>query len=461
MRRYLTEYDRAYPVFLYLSKAGHPMGGSLLIKKWRDGIEAFGPFEKPQGEGLVHFTLSMPVGRTLTDQAWHEVATHVLHASGLPPDLVPWVQWGREGTACDHIHIVAGKQTFTRRSLEVSHSLAATDRLERDVCQRLSLAEPIWREDPGLILTPPVAKRKKGTAGQATWLANDLNDAMAKGMPVSLDELNLALEIRNSPWRLSLAPDQTGLLIPRNILTTRAVNPKDAGSAFSSSFILKRLALSARLQTVSLQLLIGRVIELIRKTPEFVNKMKGQQSAKTQRSPTYTLEDRQDSRRCETIAPAFAIVGRGRERSVSGGRSGIDRPIGRPRRAIERPGANNARPGQRDDNSEGSSGSFTIGYGFPIGQALSRGQWLRLVYAAARKSGVRLRHRFGPNGSALTLISEEGEFAVLDLIERHLIDDGNQGQCPWRSFLTELSRTSNCHLETPDTLTSEELPEPP
>lgn len=448
MRRFLSRYDQAYPVFLYLSKSGQIMGGSLAEKEWRGAVHAFRQFEKPQGEGLVHLTLSLPSGMTMSDAEWHDVSMHVLQASGLPPDLVPWVQWGRERTTCDHIHIVAGTQTFTGRTLDVSNSLAATDRLERDLCQRFSLPEPLWRDDPGTILNPQISKRSRRKTGQAAWFATDVDRCMTRYLPTSLDELNDALDASESPWEVTPSPDRPGLLVPRNILTGRSINPRDAGTAFGSSLILKRIALAARLQAVSLQIVFDRVFRLIRTTPHINKLLKGLHDATNRQSQIDPGEDRQNSRRREPLTSVATIGGRGRARHVSRRRARTDRFVDRAGWSDERSSSYHAADDRRDADAPETGENITRRYDISDRHPRRRAEWLIAVYNAARKSGVVLRHRFGLQGSAITLIGDGGNLAAIDMVERHVLSEGDQSDEYWQNFLDDFAGSTGCTNET-------------
>ena len=122
MRRWTTFHDRAAPLVAYLARDGHALAGS--VPAWTPAAlrAALQPYERPRGRGLLHITLSLPRGRTLSDAGWHDVADHVLARTGLPPDLVAWIAWGRETSACDHIHIVVARETVTRRPLTIATS---------------------------------------------------------------------------------------------------------------------------------------------------------------------------------------------------------------------------------------------------------------------------------------------------------------------------------------------------
>lgn len=210
MRRYTTFHDQAGSVFSYLSKDGQILFGSLPVLNWRQACDMFSPFEAPQGHGLVHMTLSMPAGTRLSNSTWADVARLVLSRSGLPSEMTPWTLWGGEDTRCDHVHIVSALQTFGGRPLEVSTSIRATDRLERDICQRLGLPEPQWRPNPNFVLAPIIPKRSQRYSGQAAWMVSDLNAVMTDARPTTLGDLNKVLENRGSPWRVELSPGSPG-----------------------------------------------------------------------------------------------------------------------------------------------------------------------------------------------------------------------------------------------------------
>lgn len=161
------------------------------------------------------------------------------------------------------MHIVAARQTFTGRPLEVLTSVRETDRLERDLHERLQLDELPWQSDPELTLMPSVAKRMHRKSRQASWFAADLNAAMWAMRPTTIEDLDQAFEIQKSPWRVALDPDRTDRLVPTNSYTGRSLNPKFAGAAFSSQLILKRLSFAAHLRALGLALFLARVSELV------------------------------------------------------------------------------------------------------------------------------------------------------------------------------------------------------
>lgn len=241
------------------SKDGHVLSGSVPEKTTKALIKFFARFEEPKGEGLVHFTLSLPAGRQLSEEQWHEVARYVLRASGLPPDIVPWVVWGGEQTNCDHVHIIAARQTFTGRALEVATSVAFTQKLARDLCHRLSLPEPDWMPDPEMCLEMPIPKRRQRKNASAFQFATDVNSVMGRFRPETLDMLNRGLRRIKSPWQIDICTQNAGYLIPEDTQTGRRINPRDAGPAFSSKNILRRLVFATRHRLARTALFLRRI----------------------------------------------------------------------------------------------------------------------------------------------------------------------------------------------------------
>jgi hypothetical protein len=141
VRRYTTFHSLAETILPYLSKGGVVLTGSMPVRTWRQAVDFLRPFDAQHGQGIVHFTLSMPRGASLSEIQWLVVARHVLRSSGLPPEQVPWLLWGREATSCDHVHIVSACQTFVGQPLCVATSVHTTDRLECDLRQRLGLPD--------------------------------------------------------------------------------------------------------------------------------------------------------------------------------------------------------------------------------------------------------------------------------------------------------------------------------
>ncbi|MCB5200241.1 hypothetical protein LGQ03_13400 [Loktanella sp. TSTF-M6] len=460
MRRYTTFPSQAFPILSYLSKDGQILSGSMPVHTLRQACDMLRPFEAPQGAGLVHMTLSMPVGRTLTDDVWLAVARRVLIASGLPSEIVPWIMFGREATHCDHIHIVAALQTFTGRHLEIATSVRETDRIERDVCQLLGLPDPSWRPDPEMVLAPPITVRARRKSGQAAWFAGDLNAVMSKARPASLSALNDVLRARGSPWSLTLSENSPGMLIPRNVLTGKTINPRLAGSAYSSVLILNRLALAARIRAVALTVFLRRVAEAIRNLPELTHTLKGPSHDRPEYGPRPHARDaRQDARGRAAVAPAVAAP-----RPRSGGhydrvRGQVDRAAGRSRRSAD--GTDRSVHGTNGGNVRPAvaAGRPPGRHGLPDGERRSRGGWVTLIYRLARRGSLHLRHRFVADGSAIMLMGKSGERAILDMAETVIITGDDIPLGPWRDLLDRLVRDAGCTIDLiPDAVTQNDDP---
>ena len=245
MRRFTTFHDHSTGLGHYLKKDGCMFTGSISETDPVRAVAALRSFEVPQGDGLVHFTLSMPKGQILSLCDWHEVAVRVLNKSGLPSALVPWFAWGREETSCDHVHIVSALETFNRRPLALKKSLAATDALERDIVHFLGLPEPNWHPNPKQSLMANLKKSEKVSKGSKATLADDLNHAFECGLPSSVRELSDTLAASGSDWCIEASIINEAYLTPRHLVTGEQVNPKDLGTGFSSSSLHARFIFAA------------------------------------------------------------------------------------------------------------------------------------------------------------------------------------------------------------------------
>lgn len=247
MRRFTRHHDRAAPLVRYLSGDGRAIAGSL--PAWTPSAlrHALRPFERPHGAGLLHFTLSLPRGRRLPDEGWHDVAAFVLDRTGLPPDLTPWIAWGREATACDHLHIVAARETFACRRLDPATSRLATDRLERDLADRLGLPDPVWTLEPRTPLLADLRARAVRDPDLRSF-GDALNRAVDIYLPADVTALNGAIAGTGGDWVVEPSGLRPGLLEARHLVTGVVINPNDAGRGFGSRALLRRLALAARLR---------------------------------------------------------------------------------------------------------------------------------------------------------------------------------------------------------------------
>ncbi|MDX5365245.1 MAG: hypothetical protein LPK90_02400, partial [Alphaproteobacteria bacterium] len=210
-------------------------------------------FRRSDGEVIFHITLSMPKGMILSDDDWLAVIRHVLAASGLPPDVVPWIAMGRENSTCDHVHVFGALSTFAGRPLDVNTSVAFTDALQLDLCHRLDLPEP-----PALQL--PSRRDSNDASGPSKSMSFPiaLENAFQRFRPTTVRALDTALRALSPRWALAKTDDpEEVLVLDRHTGATR--NPRTFGKRYSSHAIFKRLADMARLESLWLLRFFARV----------------------------------------------------------------------------------------------------------------------------------------------------------------------------------------------------------
>lgn len=62
-----------------------------------------------------------------------------------------------------------------------------------------------------------------------------------------------------------------------------------------------------------------------------------------------------------------------------------------------------------------------------------------MIYGAAQKSEVSLKHRFVARGSAVMLMGKDGQRAILDMRDRHLIPDDELTSDGWSGMLDAIN----------------------
>ena len=366
----------------------------------------FKRFEKPQGSGLVHLTLSMPETMRLSDRDWHEVGTYVLHLSGLPPDLVPWIMVGREPTRCDHVHLLSALQTWSGRELELATSPRFTDALDRTIRHHLGMPELDWHLPPEVSLVSPVRSAKRQQL--ATSFANDINHAIDFYLPATLDELNTALGRVGSNWTVSASNDQDGLLTPYDDVLKVSINPADAGSHFSSRTIMARLEFARRVATARAAQFITRVSRIIH--PDQIPTLKiGTEHDNNSRQRSFEDQDRPRAGRYQEAASASGALGTTGPRPDQRVRRETDGADGRDHGGLRR-----ARPPIQSDAPKLRRGEPEIGF-LAGDRRRGRGHWLIRLHMLARRLGVRIKTCFEAGGQVIRVTDRELMVMRLDL----------------------------------------------
>jgi len=430
MRRHATFHDRSARWVHYV-EAAETLSGSIPVLDAGKIVRWFKRFEKPKGAGLVHFTLSLPEDMRLSDREWHDVATYVLDASGLPPELVPWVMAGREKTRCDHVHILSAMQTWSGRELEVATSKRFTDALDRTVRHHLGIPELAWHLPPQTSLVSPIRASRKHD--QARRFAQDFNHAMDIYLPTTLHELNSALGCVGSTWTVSGSLKRGGLLTPFDNFWQLGINPINAGTHFSSKAIVARLAFAKRVATArAAQFIVqlGRIIH-----PQNIPTLKAgnQNGIPNSRQRSLENEDRLRARGHQEVAPPFDTTRTGGPRpdhEFRGKAHGADdRDQGvlrRTRSAVQSDAAKLRGPKQKN--------------GFPAGRRGSgRGHWLIKLHLLARSLGIRIKSCFEAGGQIIKVTAAENAVMLVDLRAMTIdVDD--------RSAVVEIKRLRSAFL---------------
>ena len=208
MRRFLTFHWRADVVGDYPDASAVMIGGTVPAMTPKAAAKFLARFTRSDEKTIFHITLSMPKGMSLSDDEWLAVIRHVLAASGLPPDLLPWIAIGRENASCDHVHVFGALSTFAGRPLERKTSVAFTDALQLDLCHRLDLPEP-----PALQL----AARRCSEDGEGLSTSKSfpitLENAFHRFRPKTVRALNAALHALSPRWAMVTTEKTEELLI--------------------------------------------------------------------------------------------------------------------------------------------------------------------------------------------------------------------------------------------------------
>ncbi len=406
MRRHASFHDHSTQWGHYIH-SGIILSGNIPDLEPGRIVRWFKRFEKPQGSGLVHFTLSMPEGLRLSDREWHDVASYVMDLSGLPPDLVPWVMAGREKTRCDHVHILSGLETWSGRKLEIATSKRFTDALDRNVRHHLGIPELDWHLPPEASLVSPIRASKQHA--QAKSFAEDFNYAMDFYLPTKLDELNAALGRVGSTWTVSGSLSRGALLTPFDDFCKVSINPVDAGAHFSSKALIARLAFAKRVATARATQFIARLarkihpdnIPILRTGKQHDIPNPGQRSAEN--------EDGPHAGGHQETTPASDPAGTGEPRPDLGFRGKAHGVDGRDQRRLHR-----ARSSVQGDAPELRGREQEAG--FPSRRrATGRGHWLIRLRLLARALGIRVKTCFEDRGQIINATDDENAVMRLDL----------------------------------------------
>lgn len=454
MRPYRTFHDRTSQIGHYVGREGRVLTGSVPETDPGRLMRWFECYDYPKGLGVVHTTLSLPPDLHLSDADWHAITTRVLERSGTPPDLVPWFAWGEHVSNCEHVHIVAARQTWAGRPLEVRTSRRATDALAVDLAHRLGLREPHWSVTPDLVLISPV---RKGARQPVTDFANDVNRAFDHHLPTTLAELNDALIAVDSWWSVAPSPTRPGLLVPRHGQTGEAFNPKAAGHAFKSAGLNARMRLALRLRIGRAAMALRQLARLISPTtiPTLKKDLAYAQTS-TNRPEigrgSSDLEDRRDARGYPQVVALAEPAGAGQSRPDDQLRRAAAGLHATDRRGLPEPGRSVPRPAHRGPRHQRKAQ-------FPDRRFVSRGRWILRFISLARQHAIALRHRVDLASDSL-LLRLDGEDPVRFSFSDRAFDPRSFSGSATNLRFADLARAQYGFALVPDSIASPDASEP-
>lgn len=69
------------------------------------------------------------------------------------------------------------------------------------------------------------------------------------------------------------------------------------------------------------------------------------------------------------------------------------------------------------------------------------------IYRAAKRVGIKIKHRFVSNQTALLVSGPHGEFVINDLVEGMLIENEENSCSGWGQFMGEVEKIPGCWRE--------------
>lgn len=420
MRRYTTFLPQIAPVGKYLNKGGIIIDGTIPCDGLPEQVHFLERYECPGQTSFVHFTLSLPEGRDLTNPDWRWVIAKVLEASGVPCLMTPWFAVGREPSRCSHIHIVSALRTFDGRQLEVRTSPAATNNLHRDLCHHLDLPEPRIIEDPSKCLAPDTNLRGAGTAKSSCVYA--LKQAFRNHKPGTLDQLNAALSSGESDWSFVRNVEQPNHLWATSEFHGERLNPMSLGPAYKSSVIRKRLRFARRLRLTGLYLSVARVLRALSSKTLSKTFNQGKTHHDTPRPITsHAPQDRRSSKGRAIPASTHGMAGsrqpdpsRRSDRTIAG-KTGSNQRGAKPYADLR--DAGNDQNGTTGGKPDQDGPDFRHGPRRPFGNTLAR------VIAVLRTWPRNLRWRASVQGRIL-VSDKEGRVIQIDCRTRKICFEG-------------------------------------
>ncbi|NIY72766.1 hypothetical protein HCZ30_10005 [Marivivens donghaensis] len=159
------------------------------------------------GAGVMHMTLSLPVGLQASRETWHAIVMAQLHLIGLPALRTPWVAARHTDANCDHVHVAIALRGFDGSRLRPETGDIRTSRNHQMLTRRLGLPVPDYFNAQIPRLDPPIITRRLTTAPKKR-LSEALRTIFTTERPRTLGDLDRALA-RQSPAILRTATQNT------------------------------------------------------------------------------------------------------------------------------------------------------------------------------------------------------------------------------------------------------------
>lgn len=149
------------------------------------------------GEGVMHMTLSLPVGLRASRETGHAIVMEQLHLMGLPALRTPWVAARHIDANCDHIYAAIALRGFDGSPLRPATGDIQTSRNHQALARHLGLPVPDYFNPQIPRLDPPIITRRLTTAPKKR-LSEALITIFTTERPRTLETLDAALA-RQSP----------------------------------------------------------------------------------------------------------------------------------------------------------------------------------------------------------------------------------------------------------------------
>lgn len=68
------------------------------------------------------------------------------------------------------------------------------------------------------------------------------------------------------------------------------------------------------------------------------------------------------------------------------------------------------------------------------------------IYRAARRAGIKIKHRFGSNRTAVLVSGPHGELVIHDMVDGVFTENEESPCSGWAQFMSEIEKIPGCWL---------------